>query len=175
VAFSTYLKDIYDFDLTAACTHTAGFAIAAVIARPVGGALSDRIGPRVVMGISLRGTAVMAIVLAFQPPLEIPAGAAFVAMAFFLALGAGAVFAWVALQAPKEQVGTVSGLVGAAGGLGGYLPPLVLGATHQSLPVGQVVLRGPVSSVSGGTRASGERGEWRWQPPGSTVVWRCQK
>ena len=140
VAFSTYLptylKDIYDFDLTAAGTRTAGFAIAAVIARPVGGALSDRIGPRVVMGISLLGTAVMAIVLAFQPPLEIPAGAAFVAMAFFLGLGAGAVFAWVALQAPKEQVGTVSGLVGAAGGLGGYFPPLVLGATFDAVFAG---------------------------------------
>ena len=50
VAFSTYLptylKDVYDFDLTGAGTRTAGFAIAAVIARPVGGVLSDRIGPR---------------------------------------------------------------------------------------------------------------------------------
>ena len=50
VAFSTYLptylKDVYDFDLTGAGTRTAGFAIAAVIARPIGGVLSDRIGPR---------------------------------------------------------------------------------------------------------------------------------
>ena len=49
VAFSTYLptylKDVYDFDLTDAGTRTAGFAIAAVIARPIGGILSDRIGP----------------------------------------------------------------------------------------------------------------------------------
>ena len=41
VAFSTYLptylKDVYDFDLTGAGARTAGFAIAAVIARPVGG------------------------------------------------------------------------------------------------------------------------------------------
>ena len=48
VAFSTYLptylKDVYDFDLTGAGTRTAGFAIAAVIARPIGGVLSDRIG-----------------------------------------------------------------------------------------------------------------------------------
>lgn len=140
VAFSTYLptylKDIYDFDLTAAGTRTAGFAIAAVIARPVGGALSDRIGPRAVMGISLLGTAVMAVVLAFQPPLEVPAGAAFVLMALCLGLGAGGVFAWVALQAPRQQVGTVSGLVGAAGGLGGYFPPLVLGATYGAVFAG---------------------------------------
>lgn len=140
VAFSTYLptylKDIYDFALTAAGTRTAGFAIAAVMARPVGGFLSDRIGPRAVLVISLLGTAVMAVALAFQPPLEVPAGAAFVAMAAFLGLGAGGVFAWVALQAPKEQVGTVSGLVGAAGGLGGYFPPLVLGATFDMVFAG---------------------------------------
>ena len=41
VAFSTYLptylKDVYDFDLAGAGTRTAGFAIAAVVARPVGG------------------------------------------------------------------------------------------------------------------------------------------
>src|SRR6478609_1433995 len=86
VAFSTYLptylKDVYSFDLTAAGTRTAGFAIAAVVARPLGGILSDRIGPRSVLGISLAGTAVMAVVLSFRPPLEVSAGISFVAMAF---------------------------------------------------------------------------------------------
>lgn len=74
VAFSTYLptflKDVYSFDLTAAGTRTAGFAIAAVVARPIGGVLSDRIGPRAVVAISLAGTTVLAIILAFRPPLE---------------------------------------------------------------------------------------------------------
>lgn len=137
VAFSTYLptylNDIYDFDLTAAGTRTAGFALAAVVARPVGGVLSDRIGPRTVVAISLAGTAVLAIVVAFQPPLEVPAGIAFVLLAFFLGLGTGGVFAWVARLAPPEKVGTVTGVVGAAGGLGGFFPPLVMGATYEVL------------------------------------------
>ncbi|GAA1972261.1 nitrate/nitrite transporter [Terrabacter lapilli] len=137
VAFSTYLptylKDVYSFDLTAAGTRTAGFAIAAVLARPVGGVLSDRIGPRAVVGISLAGTTALAIVLALRPPLELAAGASFVVIAFFLGLGTGGVFAWVAKAAPVERVGSVTGLVGAAGGLGGYFPPLVLGATYQLL------------------------------------------
>ncbi len=134
VAFSTYLptllKDVYSFDLTAAGTRTAGFAVAAVIARPIGGILSDRIGPRAVVALSMTGTALLAAVLAFEPPLELPAGAAFVSIAFFLGLGTGGVFAWVARLAPPERVGSVTGLVGAAGGLGGYFPPLVLGATY---------------------------------------------
>ena len=137
VAFSTYLptylKDVYSFDLAGAGTRTAGFAIAAVVARPIGGILSDRISPRTVVSISLLGTAVLAAVVAFRPPLEWPAGVDFVGLAFFLGLGTGGVFAWVARLAPPERVGSVTGLVGAAGGLGGYFPPLVMGATYELL------------------------------------------
>lgn len=135
VAFSTYLptylKDVYDFDLTQAGTRTAGFAIAAVIARPIGGVVSDRIGPRTVAAASFAGAAILAVVASFQPQPEIPAGITFVAMAAFLGLGTGGVFAWVAQTAPAERVGSVTGIVGAAGGLGGYFPPLVMGATYN--------------------------------------------
>lgn len=135
VAFSTYLptylKDVYDFDLTQAGTRTAGFAVAAVIARPIGGTLSDRVGPRAVAATSFAGAAVMAVVVALQPQPEIPAGLAFVVLAAFLGLGTGGVFAWVAATAPKERVGSVAGIVGAAGGLGGFFPPLVMGATYN--------------------------------------------
>ena len=137
VAFSTYLptylKDIYDFDLTGAGTRTAGFAIAAVIARPVGGALSDRVGPKPVVLVSLAGAAVLAVVETFKPAPELMAGTSFVLLALFLGLGSGGVFAWVAVSAPPAQVGSVTGLVGAAGGLGGYFPPLVMGATYDSI------------------------------------------
>lgn len=135
VAFSTYLptylKDVYDFDLAAAGTRTAGFALAAVAARPLGGVLSDRFGPKLVAGVSFLGTAVMAAVVLAQPEPEIPAGATFILLALFLGLGTGAVFAWVALLAPAERVGSVTGIVGAAGGLGGFFPPLVMGATYD--------------------------------------------
>jgi MFS transporter, NNP family, nitrate/nitrite transporter len=135
VAFSTYLptylKDVYDFDLAGAGTRTAGFAIAAVIARPLGGVLSDHVHPRVIVLVSLAGAAVSAVLMALQPEPEIPAGIVFVLMAFFLGLGAGGVFAWVARRVPAERVGSVSGVVGAVGGLGGYFPPLVMGATYD--------------------------------------------
>jgi NNP family nitrate/nitrite transporter-like MFS transporter len=148
VAFSTYLptylKDVYSFDLTQAGTRTAGFAIAAVIARPAGGVLADKVGPRAVAITSFAGAAVMAVVVALQPAPEVPAGLAFVLLAAFLGLGTGGVFAWVAALAPRERVGSVSGLVGAAGGLGGFFPPLVMGATYSeadhSYTVGLVLL-----------------------------------
>jgi NNP family nitrate/nitrite transporter-like MFS transporter len=40
------------------------------------------------------------------------------------------VFALVAKLAPPEKVGSVTGVVGAAGGLGGFIPPLVMGAIY---------------------------------------------
>src|SRR6185312_923213 len=148
VAFSTYLptylNDVYSFDLTGAGSRTAGFAIAAVIARPIGGVLSDRIGPKTVSAISFAGAAVMAVVISFKPAPEIPAGLSFVVMAGFLGLGTGGVFAWVAKLSPANRVGAVTGLVGAAGGLGGYFPPLVMGATYDaadhSYSVGLILL-----------------------------------
>jgi len=148
VAFSTYLptylKDVYEFDLAGAGTRTAGFAIAAVVARPIGGILSDRTHPKVVTLVSLAGAAASAVVMATQPVPEIPAGIDFVAMAFFLGLGAGGVFAWVARLTPANRVGAVTGVVGAAGGLGGYFPPLVMGATYDeaghSYTIGLVLL-----------------------------------
>ncbi|NYE19511.1 nitrate/nitrite transporter [Microbacterium immunditiarum] len=136
VAFSTYLptylKEVYSFDLADAGARTAGFAIAAVVARPVGGWLSDKIGPPIVLGISLAGAGIMAIVIAFKPPPELAAGTSFVLMALALGLGTGAVFTWVAQRAPANRVGAVTGIVGAAGGLGGYFPPLVMGATYNA-------------------------------------------
>ena len=62
----------------------------------------------------------MSLIIALRLPPEIPAGTSFVVMALFLGLGTGGVFAWVAELAPAERVGAVTGIVGAAGGLGGF-------------------------------------------------------
>ncbi|WP_298252013.1 MFS transporter [uncultured Arthrobacter sp.] len=136
VAFSnylpTYLDNVYGFDATAAGTRTAGFALAAVIARPVGGILADRIGPRTVTLASLGGTAVLAMVVALQPGQERVYGPVFLLMALFLGLGTGGVFGWVGRAAPARNVGTIGGIIAAAGGLGGYFPPLVMGATYNT-------------------------------------------
>lgn len=135
VAFSTYLptylKDIYSFDLTSAGTRTAGFAVAAVIARPIGGVLADRIGPKLVTVVSLVLVAVLAFVVSLQPQTEVATGATFLAMAAALGLGMGAVFGWVGRLAPQTKVGAITGVVAAAGGLGGYIPPLIMGATYD--------------------------------------------
>ncbi|UWX96642.1 MFS transporter [Arthrobacter zhaoxinii] len=135
VAFSnylpTYLGNVYDYDATAAGTRTAGFAVAAVIARPIGGTIADKVGPKLVTLASFAGTAVLAVIVALRPEEEEVYGTAFILMALFLGLGTGGVFAWVGRAAPAKDVGTVGGIIAAAGGLGGYFPPLVMGATYD--------------------------------------------
>lgn len=155
VAFSTYLPTLltaaYEFAQTDAGLRTAGFAIAAVAARPVGGVLSDRIGPVRVCLISFVGTCVFAVALALQPPAEFPAGTTFVLIAISLGLGTGSVFALVARLVEPSRVGTVSGLVGAAGGLGGYFPPLLMGVIYQitgAYTVGFVLLAAVALAVA---------------------------
>ena len=56
----------------------------------------------------------------------------FILLAIFLGMGTGGVFAWVARRTPAKNVGSVTGIVAAAGGLGGYFPPLVMGATYNA-------------------------------------------
>jgi MFS transporter, NNP family, nitrate/nitrite transporter len=137
VAFSTYLPKylttIYpqQVDQIGAGTRLGSFVIAAVVARPIGGVLADRLGAKLIACIALAGVAVLAWVVSFQPPEGIVTGAAFLAMAAALGVGMGAVFGWVPRLAPPDKVGSVSGVVAAAGGLGGYFPPLVMGATYN--------------------------------------------
>ncbi|HEX6499037.1 MAG TPA: MFS transporter [Micromonosporaceae bacterium] len=134
VAFSVYLpaylRTAYHLSPGNAALRTAGFVLLAVAARPVGGWLSDRVHPVPVLVVSFTGVALLAIVQAFQPTL-IPTGTiAFLGMATFLGAASGAVFALVGKVAPEDKVGAVTGVVGAAGGLGGFVPPLVMGAVY---------------------------------------------
>jgi NNP family nitrate/nitrite transporter-like MFS transporter len=99
----------------------------------VGGWLSDRFGPVRVLTIGLAVVTAGAVVQAFTPPLMPLGTIAFLSMAAALGAGSGAVFALVALLAPANKVGSVTGLVGAAGGLGGFVPPLVMGALYGAL------------------------------------------
>ncbi|MDQ0275996.1 NNP family nitrate/nitrite transporter-like MFS transporter [Arthrobacter silviterrae] len=127
----TYLRDVYSFSPTDAGARTAGFALAAVIARPIGGVLADKIGSKPVVVVSVAGVAVLGWLVALQPVADVQAGPVFLAMAAALGLGAGGVFAWVGVLAPDGKVGAITGIVSAAGGLGGYFPPLIMGMTYN--------------------------------------------
>ena len=113
-----------------AANRMAGFVLVAVLMRPIGGWLSDRIGPVPVLAAGYCVVAVGAGVAATTPILEPVGAVAFLAMAAALGSGSGATFALIARVTDPSRVGGVTGLVGAAGGLGGFAPPLVMGYVY---------------------------------------------
>ncbi len=108
--------------------RTAGFIALATACRPLGGVLSDRIGGARVLSVVFPITAVCALLMARPVMDTFTVGA--LGMAAAIGLGNGAVFKLVPEFFPTA-VGSVTGLVGAAGGLGGFFPPLVLGELKQ--------------------------------------------
>lgn len=136
VAFSIYLPTLLrdQFHLTAANAglRTAGFVVLATLLRPLGGWLSDRIGGAQLLSVVFLGIVPFALLLAWQSMIPFTAGA--LGCAALLGLGNGAVFKLVP-QYFKKDTGTVTGLVGAIGGLGGFFPPLLLGAFADTLGV----------------------------------------
>ena len=134
VAFSVYLpaylKTAHGLTPADAANRMAGFVLVAVVMRPVGGWLSDRFGPIPVLATSYAVVVLGAAVSAGTPPLAGVGTAAFLAMAAALGAGSGATFALIAKVTDPSRVGGVTGLVGAAGGLGGFVPPLVMGFVY---------------------------------------------
>lgn len=128
----TYLRGDYGLTVADASARMAGFVALAVVARPIGGWLADRIGgKRVLMG-SLGLIGLFAIVAAFHASLTPVATIAFFGLAVGVGAGAGAVFALVSQTVPTARVGAVTGFVGAMGGLGGFIPPLLMGFIDQA-------------------------------------------
>jgi MFS transporter, NNP family, nitrate/nitrite transporter len=136
----TFLREIFDLTATDAGARTAGFVVLATLMRPVGGILSDKIGGAKVLLFVFGAIAVLALFLSFTTIVLFTIGA--LGSAAALGLGNGAVFKLVPQYFPKET-GTVTGLVGAFGGLGGFFPPLELGIVKDvtgSYTIGFVLL-----------------------------------
>jgi NNP family nitrate/nitrite transporter-like MFS transporter len=106
----------------------AGFVVVATLFRPAGGWLADRFGGGRVLLLVLSAVSLTALGLTSTRMVSFTLAA--LSTAALLGTGNGAVFKLVPEYFPRET-GTVAGLVGAAGGLGGFFPPLVLGVIHQ--------------------------------------------
>ena len=110
---------IYAGYITTLCVISGSFL------RPVGGYLADRFGG-IPMLLGLYLTAAAALMgLAVLPPLAAAIPLMFAVMGL-LGMGNGSVFQLVPLRFTKE-IGVMTGVVGAAGGLGGFFLPNLFG------------------------------------------------
>ena len=129
VGLSSYLPiffhDQFQIDMVAAGTLTALAALAGSVARPIGGFVADRLGGFLL----LKGLFVIVMVLCLASGQFSTIGWA-LAMVLMIMLclgfGNGVVFQVVSCRF-QGMMGTASGLIGAAGGLGGFLLPTCFG------------------------------------------------
>ncbi|MCX6020359.1 MAG: NarK/NasA family nitrate transporter [Chloroflexi bacterium] len=101
--------------------------------RPVGGYLADRVGGVRMLSVLLVGIGGVYALAAQMPELPVMVGLLVVGMAF-LGMGNGSVFQLVP-QRFQSQIGIATGVVGAVGGLGGFvLPTDVLADSRRRRP-----------------------------------------
>ncbi len=128
VALSIYLptlyKEVFSLAPADAGASTAIFVLIATLSRPIGGVLSDRLGGQKLLLYVFLGIALTSWLMATNSIWLFNLGA--VCCAVLFGLGNGGVFKLVPQYFPN-QTGSVTGLVGAAGGLGGFFPPIILG------------------------------------------------
>jgi NNP family nitrate/nitrite transporter-like MFS transporter len=129
----TLLQDWFGYSKGVASARAAGFIIAATIARPVGGWVSDHVGAVPVLVLAFAGIAVDAAVLAAlaPDPRIVPITISSLTLGAFLGAGSGAVFKIVPGEFPANP-GAAAGVVGAAGGLGGFFPPIYVGLVKDA-------------------------------------------
>lgn len=129
-SLSIYFTDEFALSPVAAGYCTAACVFAGSLIRPFGGALADRIGGiRSLSLVYLLAAATLAVISTGPATVGIALGLFMVAM---LALGAGngAVFQLVP-QRFREEIGVMTGLVGFAGGVGGFYLASSLGLAEQ--------------------------------------------
>src|SRR5215471_3403015 len=127
---TTFFHEQYHVSRVAAGDFTTVVVVSGSLMRPLGGWLSDRIGGYRLLLLLLGAVAVSLGLVATLPPLALAVPVLFVAVGC-LGMGNGAVFQLVP-QRFAGRMGIITGIVGAAGGLGGFFLPSVLGAAKDA-------------------------------------------
>jgi NNP family nitrate/nitrite transporter-like MFS transporter len=146
-----YYMGVYGVSLATAGLLATGFSLSGSVFRALGGWLSDRYGARFVMYLAL-GAAVAVTFVTSYPQTEyivrgiqgdirfsfgislVPFVFLTVVLGFFMSLGSAAVYKHIPVYYP-DNVGSVGGLVGMIGALGGFVLPIAFGIMNDLLNV----------------------------------------
>jgi len=130
-ALPGYFNDQYGLSPVTAGYYTAACVFGGSMMRPLGGALADRFGGIRTLSGMYAVAAICIAAVGFNLPSSWAALALFVAAMLGLGAGNGAVFQLVP-QRFRKEIGVMTGLIGMAGGIGGFLLAAGLGAIKQN-------------------------------------------
>ncbi|MEH7117491.1 nitrate/nitrite transporter [Neobacillus vireti] len=126
---SIFFVDQYQLSRVSAGDFVTLCVAAGSFFRPVGGAIADKIGGVRLLTFLFIAVALCMFGVSQLPPLLLVTTLLFFGM-LFLGMGNGAVFQLIPHRF-REEIGMITGIVGAAGGVGGFFVPNILGTLKQ--------------------------------------------
>ncbi len=129
-SLTIYFNTQYGLDPKMAGYFTAACVFAGSLVRPMGGALADRIGGIKSLSVVYVAAAIFLAIVGVGLPEAWMALAVFVLAMLALGMGNGSVFQLVP-QRFRKEIGVMTGLVGMAGGVGGFYLASSLGYSKQ--------------------------------------------
>jgi NNP family nitrate/nitrite transporter-like MFS transporter len=146
-----YYVGVYDMDIKQAGMLAASFSVAGSLFRAVGGYLSDKYGARAVMYWTFFVCSGCCFLLAYpstdyvvhgiKEDITFSFGWSFIpftvivfVLGFFMSLGKAAIYKHIPVYYPND-VGSVAGIVGLIGGLGGFFLPICFGMMNDAMGV----------------------------------------
>ena len=129
-SLTIYFNIQYGLDAKTAGCFTAACVFAGSLVRPIGGNVADRIGGIKSLSVMYVFAAIFLAIVSIGLPEAWMALLAFVGAMLALGMGNGAVFQLVP-QRFRKEIGVMTGLVGMAGGVGGFYLASSLGYAKQ--------------------------------------------
>jgi NNP family nitrate/nitrite transporter-like MFS transporter len=130
-SLNIYFNSEYGLDPVVAGFFTAACVFVGSLVRPVGGTIADRIGGIRTLSVMYSVAGLALIVLSFKMPSVWGAVSILIIGMGALGMGNGAVFQLVP-QRFRHEMGIMTGLVGAFGGVGGFYLAATLGFSKQA-------------------------------------------
>jgi MFS transporter, NNP family, nitrate/nitrite transporter len=169
-SLTIYFHDQYGLDAVHAGYFTAACVFAGSLVRPFGGLLADRIGGIRSLSMMYGFAALFLFALSFAPSTHTTTLAVVILAMSALGMGNGAVFQLVP-QRFRREIGVMTGLVGMAGGIGGFYLASSLGYSKQvtgSYQIGLIIFAGlAILALIG---LSGVKNRWRTTWGAATVT-----
>ncbi|ROH87172.1 NarK/NasA family nitrate transporter [Pseudomethylobacillus aquaticus] len=160
-SLTIYFNDLYHLGPVVAGYATAACVFAGSLVRPIGGYIADRIGGIRTLLLMYGLASVLLVIMSLGQPSLTSALLVTVPVMAVLGMGNGAVFQLVP-QRFRKEIGVMTGLVGMAGGIGGFYLAASLGWFKQmtgSYQIGLLIFSGlAVLAILGLT---GVKNRWR--------------